>query len=85
VIQPGCSSKRSLMVEVTEGREVEPGAGEEAVEEARPVLHPFEPGLDQRGELGDVVFGQVGQGPLEVRPERFNRLFIVQGLLASWA
>lgn len=54
------------MVRVTEGCEVEPGAGEEAVQEAGPVLHPFEAGLHQRGELSDVVFGQVGQGPLEV-------------------
>jgi hypothetical protein len=28
-----------------EGCEVEAGAGEEAAEEARPVLHPLEPGL----------------------------------------
>jgi len=41
--------------------EVEPGAGEEAFEEAGPVLHPFEPGLGQGGELGEVAFGQVGQ------------------------
>ena len=25
------------------------------------VLHPLEPGLDQRGELGEVGFGQVGE------------------------
>jgi hypothetical protein len=25
------------------------------------VLHAAEPGLDQRGELGDVAFGEVGQ------------------------
>jgi hypothetical protein len=49
------------MVEVTEGCEVEPGAGEEAVEEAGPVLHAPEPGLDQRGELADVAFGEVGE------------------------
>jgi len=55
-------------VGVTEGREVEPGAGEEAVDEAWPLLHPFEPGLHQCGELAEVVFGEVGQGPLEVRP-----------------
>jgi uncharacterized protein YjlB len=54
-------SKRSLMVGVTEGCEVESGAGEEAVEQAGPVLHPPEPGLDQGGELGEVAFGQVGQ------------------------
>jgi hypothetical protein len=54
------------MVGVTEGTEIESGAGEEAVEEAGPVLHPLEPRLDQRGELGEVAFGEVGQGPFEV-------------------
>jgi hypothetical protein len=49
---------RSSIVEVTE---VEPGPGEEAVEEAGPVLHPPEPGLDQCGQLADVVLGEVGQ------------------------
>jgi hypothetical protein len=38
-------------------REIEPGADEQA----GPVLHPPDPGLDPRGELGDVVLGQVGQ------------------------
>jgi hypothetical protein len=47
---------------------LEPGAGEEAVEEAGPVLHPPEPGLHQRGQLADVAFSQVGQGSLQVRP-----------------
>jgi hypothetical protein len=51
---------------VIEGCEVEAGAGEEAAEQAGPVLHPPEPGLDQSGELGEVAFGQVGQGPFEV-------------------
>src|SRR5205809_848644 len=46
--------------------EVQAGAGEEAFEERGPVLHPFEPGLDQGGQLGEVAFGQVGQGALEV-------------------
>ena len=39
---------------------------QEAVEQAGPVLHAPEPGLDQCGELGEVVFGQVGQGSFEV-------------------
>jgi len=43
------------IAEVTEGCEVEPGASEEAIEEAGPVLHPPEPGLDQRGQLADVA------------------------------
>ena len=42
--------------------EAESSAGKEAVEEAGPVLHPSEPGLDQRGQLADVAFSQVGQG-----------------------
>ena len=39
------------MAEVAEEREAEPGPGEEAVEEAGPVLHPPEPGPHQRGQL----------------------------------
>ena len=42
-------------------REVEPGLGEEAVDEAGPVLHPFKPGLDQRGQLIETLLGEVGQ------------------------
>ncbi len=36
------------MVVVTEGCEVQPGDGEECVEEAGAVLHPLEPGPHQR-------------------------------------
>ncbi len=54
------------MAGVAEGCEVEPCAGEEAFEQAGPVLYPLEAGLDQRGELGEVAFGKVGQRPLEV-------------------
>ena len=36
------------------------------------MLHPHEPGLDQGRELGEVAFGQVGQGSFQVRPERFD-------------
>jgi hypothetical protein len=46
--------------------EVQAGAGEEALEERGPVLHPFQPGLDQRGQLGEVALGEVSQGALEV-------------------
>src|SRR6266550_1731646 len=49
------------MVRVTEGCKIEPGAGEEAFQEAGPVLHPFEPGPGQRGQLAEVAFGHVGQ------------------------
>jgi hypothetical protein len=42
-----------------EGREVEPGLGEEALEEAGLVLHPPEPGPDQRGQLIDILLAQV--------------------------
>ena len=45
-------------MEVTE---VEPGPGEETVEQAGPVLHPPEPGPRQRGQLADVLLGEVGQ------------------------
>jgi hypothetical protein len=40
------------------GCEVEPGAGDEPAEECWLVLHPLEPGLDQRGQLGGVAFGE---------------------------
>src|SRR5208282_4996908 len=43
------------------GCEVESGLGHEAAEQARLVLHPPEPGLDERGQLADVLLDQVGQ------------------------
>jgi len=46
------------MVGVTQ---VEPGLGQEAVKQAGPVLHPPEPGLHQRGQLIDVLLGEVRQ------------------------
>ena len=61
----------------TEWCEVKSGSGEEAVEEAVPVLHPPEPGLHQRGQLADIAFSQVSQGSLQVRPHRFNRVQLV--------
>ena len=45
------------MMEVTQ---VEPGLGQEAVEEAGPVLHPREPSLHQLGQLINVLLGEVG-------------------------
>src|SRR5260221_4485916 len=56
------------------GCEVESGAGEEAAEQAGPVLHPFEPGLYHRRELGDVVLGEVGQRSFQVRPHQLDRV-----------
>ena len=53
-------------MEVTE---VEAGLGQEAVEQARLVLHPPEPGLHQRGQLADVLLDQVGQRSLQNRPD----------------
>jgi hypothetical protein len=52
----------------------QPGAGEEAGQELGAVLHPFEAGFHQRGQLGDVVLGQVGQGPFETGPHRLDRV-----------
>jgi hypothetical protein len=49
-----------------EGREVESGLGEEALEEAGLVLHPPQPGPDQYGQLADVLLDQVGQRPFQV-------------------
>ena len=57
-----------------EGHEVEAGAGEEAVEKPRPVLHLLEPGLDQGGEQVDVAFGQVGQGSFRCDQSGSTRL-----------
>jgi hypothetical protein len=54
-------TNRSSIVEVTEGREVESGLGQEALQKGGPVLHSLEPGLDQRGQLIDVLLDQVGQ------------------------
>jgi hypothetical protein len=48
--------------------------GEEALEQAGPVLHPPEPGLDQRGQLIDVVLDQVGQRSFQVGPDRLDRV-----------
>src|SRR5688500_5246690 len=42
-----------------EGPELQAGADEEAGQEPGAVLHPSEPGLHQRGQLGEVVYGQV--------------------------
>jgi hypothetical protein len=67
-----------VRVGVTEGYEVQAGAGEEAFEERGPVLHPFQPGLHQGGQLGEVAFGRVGQGSLEMRPERLDWIQLVR-------
>jgi hypothetical protein len=40
--------------DVTRATALVTGAGEETAKQARPVLHPFGPGLDQRGELAEV-------------------------------
>jgi hypothetical protein len=37
-------------------------------------MHGFQPGVDQRGELGEVALGEVGQGPRQVRSERLDRV-----------
>lgn len=55
-------------------REVESGLGDEALDETGSVSHPFEAGLDQDGQLVDAVFGEVRQGPLEVRPDGLDGL-----------
>src|SRR5215468_9524993 len=77
----GARGLNTLIAGVIEGCEVEAGAGEEAVEQAGPVLHPFEPGLDQRGDLGQVAFGQVGQRSFQMGPDRFSRFAMVHGAL----
>jgi hypothetical protein len=59
--------------------EVKTGPGQEAVEQAGPVLHPPEAGLHQGGQLTDVMLDQVGQGPLEMGPHRLG-----DGSPAGW-
>lgn len=46
--------------------EVESGLGDEPFEEVRSVLHSFQSGLHQCGELVETVFGEVRQGPFQV-------------------
>src|SRR5579859_866605 len=57
-----------------EGREVESGLGEEALEQAGLVLHPPQPRLDQCGQLIDILLDQVGQRPFQDRPDRLDRV-----------
>ena len=52
----------------------ERGAGEAAGS----VLHPFEPRLHQGGQSDDVAFGQVRQGPLDVRPRQVDRVALAR-------
>jgi hypothetical protein len=59
---------------VTQGCEVQAGAGEEPAQEGGPVLHPLEPGLDQRGQLGEVALGEIGQGSFQVRPDQLQNV-----------
>jgi choline dehydrogenase len=56
----------------TEG-EVQAGLGKEAVDQAGPVLHPFEPGLNQSGQLVEALLGQVGQRPFQAGPDPLHR------------
>jgi len=78
----GCGSPNDLQLwKLLKEREVESGLGQEAVEEAWPVLHLPEPGFHQRGQLADVVLDQVGQRSFQVGPDRFSRFAIVHGSL----
>src|SRR5437660_12684715 len=74
VQQPSAATATTNDLQLWKLPEVEPGLGQEAVEEAGPVLHPPEPGLYQRGQLADVVLGEVGQRPFQIRPDRFHRI-----------
>lgn len=55
-------------------KQVEPGLGDEAVKEARPVLHPPEPSLHQCGQLIDILLGEVRQRPFQIRPDALTCL-----------
>jgi hypothetical protein len=58
-----------LTISIVDVTGVESGLGQETVEQAGPVLHPPESGLDQRSQLANVVLGEVGQRPFQVRPD----------------
>src|SRR3954464_7882094 len=58
-----CTTNNYQRLGLPEGSEIEPGTGEEAGQQPAAVLHPFQPGAHQRGQLGDGVLGQVGQRP----------------------
>jgi len=47
------------MVGLPTGVRSSPVLAGEAVDEAGPVLYPFEPGLHQRGQLADALPGEV--------------------------
>ncbi len=66
------------MVRVTEGCEVQAGVGEEAFEEGGPVLHPFQPGLHQSGQLGKVALAMLAR-------DRFRWDQTSSTGLSSWA
>lgn len=51
-------------MEVTK-REAEPDLGEEAADQAGPVVHPLVPGLEH-GKLVEALLGQVGQRTLQL-------------------
>ena len=72
---------RVMNLRVMKRCEVEAGLGEEALEEAGPVLHPLETCPDQRSQLMDVVLGEVGQRSFKVRPDWLSRFVIVHGSL----
>src|SRR3954451_18449040 len=59
--------------------ELKSGAGEEAGQQRRAVLHPSQAALHQRGQLGDGVLGQVGQRSLQMRPDRLDQGEFVGG------
>ena len=55
-------------------KQIEPGLGDEAVEETGPVLHPPEPDLHQCSQLVDVLLGEVRQRPFQIRPDALTCL-----------
>jgi hypothetical protein len=59
------------------GSEGASGLGEEAVEEAGPVLHPPEPGPHQRSRLTAVLLGKASQQLFQVGPDRSSRFAMV--------
>ena len=63
------------------GFDLQAGAGKAAVDEVGPVLDFLQFALDDADQAVHVGGGEVGDGPLEQRPDAFSRFVIVLGSL----
>ena len=63
------------------GLDCEAGRGQAAVDQVGPVLDLLQLALDDADQAVQVGGGEVGDGPLEQRPDAFSRFVIVRGSL----